>query len=95
MMSLKANSIRNIKAGVDNLGASGMFIITDEIIPTGTNLEITIDFQPGAKPANKLHATGVVVRTEEKKGVAVKFTRIDTQTLGDCIMARLNNKLRK
>ena len=89
--ALKANSIVRIKAGVDNLGSTGMFVRTEELVPTGTEVELTIDFNPGGKPANYIHAAGKVVRME-KNGFAVMFSKIDTHALGECIMAKLNQK---
>jgi hypothetical protein len=86
-----SNSILKIKASIDNMGASGMMVLSEDIIPTNTDVEITIDFQPGQKPPNVIHAGGTVVRTENR-GFAVKFTRIDTTALGECIMKRLNAK---
>jgi hypothetical protein len=86
-----ASALMRFKAGVENLGASGMFIKTEEVVVTGTFVELKIDFNPGARPPIFIHAEGHVVRTEEK-GFAVKFSKIDAKALGECIMMKLNSK---
>ncbi|MBU1168835.1 MAG: PilZ domain-containing protein [Proteobacteria bacterium] len=88
---LHSNSITKIKAKVDNLSASGLFALTEERISSQTEVDIKIDFQPGEKKSNFIHATGIVLRQEDN-GVAVQFTKIDTQLLGECIMAKLNSQ---
>ncbi|GAB6097345.1 hypothetical protein JCM14469_35990 [Desulfatiferula olefinivorans] len=90
-MSLHANSIADISAHADNLSANGIFVLTDEKIPSGTEVDIKIDFQPGEKQPNFIHAKGLVLRQDDR-GVAIKFTVIDTHLLGECIMAKLNSK---
>ncbi len=87
--ALNSNSIMSFKAGVDNLGSNGMFIKTEEIVATGTEVELKIDFNPGGRPPIFLHAEGSVVRLE-KNGFAVMFTNINVKHLGECIMAKLN-----
>lgn len=89
--SMESNSLITIKAYVDNLSANGIFILTEELIPTDTLVDIIIDFEPGEQPPNIIQATGVVVRREEK-GVAIEFKMIDTLLLGECILAKLNSK---
>lgn len=89
--ALKSNSLVRFKAGVDNLGSSGMFIKTEEHITSGTDVDLKIDFHPGGHPPIFLHAVGKVVRVE-KTGFAVAFTQIDVHKLGECIMAKLNSK---
>lgn len=87
---LKANNLVKFRADVGNLGSSGIFIKTDEHINTGTEVDLKVDFQPGAHPPIFIHATGRVVRIE-KSGFAVSFTDIDVKKLGECIMAKLNS----
>lgn len=89
--ALKSNSIMSFKAGVDNLGSNGMFIKTEEVVVTGTEMELKIDFNPGKKPPIVIHAEGEVLRVE-KNGFALKFTKIDIHALGECIMTKLNTK---
>jgi len=89
--ALKSNSIVSFKAGVDNLGSNGMFIKTEEVVATGTEMELKIDFNPGGRPPIFIHAEGTVLR-KEKNGFALKFTKIDVHALGECIMAKLNTK---
>jgi hypothetical protein len=90
-LSLHANSIVHVTAGADNLSANGIFVLTDEKIPTRTEVDIRIDFQPGDKQANFILAKGLVIRQDDR-GVAIQFTDIDTHQLGECIMAKLNSK---
>lgn len=80
------------KAYVENLSGTGVFVTTTDSIDVQTQVDIKIDFQPGLTPPNVIHATGVVLRQEDT-GLAIKFSRIDTKHLGDCIMARMNSKV--
>jgi hypothetical protein len=88
-MALNTNSLVKTRATVANMSASGLFLNSEENIPTDTELTIIIDFDPGAENVIAIKVTGVVVR-REKRGVAIKFTKIDTQKLGECILAKLN-----
>lgn len=90
-MALNSNCLVNTRAFVDNMSASGLFLLTEENIPTDTDLTIIIDFDPGAEKVIAIKASGVVVRRDQK-GIAVKFTKIDTQKLGECILAKLNSR---
>ena len=78
------------KAYVDNLSGTGVFVTTSEPIDVKTQVDIKIDFQPGHFPPNVIHATGVVMRREDR-GLAIRFDNIDTRKLGDCIMAKINS----
>lgn len=89
--ALHSNSIVSFKAGVDNLGSNGMFIKTEEVVVTGTEVDMKIDFNPGGRPPIYIHAEGTVLRAE-KNGFAVMFTHIDVHALGECIMAKLNSE---
>ena len=66
-----SNTLVKASVTIDNLSASGMFALTDEVIPSRTEVRVMIDFNPGTIEAN-----GVVVRTEER-GVAIKFTNMN------------------
>lgn len=80
-----------IKGNVDNLGAHGMFLVTGETIPTGTEVDILIDFQPGDVVENCINAVGNIVRID-KNGLAIQFSNIDTNRLGECVIEKLNSK---
>lgn len=91
-LSLNSNSIVTVTAKADNLSAHGIFVITEEKIPSRTEVDILIDFEPGEKKANNIiPAKGIVLR-QAAEGVAIQFTTIDTHLLGECIMAKLNTK---
>lgn len=91
LFSAHSNTIEMIKGNIDNLGSQGMFIKTSVSIPINTKLEIFIDFNPGGVSDISLKAEGVVLRAEQD-GLAVRFTKIDTQELGDCIMKKINSQ---
>lgn len=78
-------SVKELSARIENLSAKGMFVHTDEAIILDTELEIQIRFNESIC----LNAEGKILRKSEN-GVAVKFTRIDTDKLCDCIMERMN-----
>lgn len=86
-----SNNIIKVKAQVDNLSASGVFVLAQDSIAVETQVDIVIDFEPGEQPPNIIQASGVVVRNEDN-GVAIEFTAIDTLLLGECILAKLNSK---
>lgn len=85
------DGMATITAQVDNLSASGMFVLTETPIPVSTEVELVIDFEPGEHPPNAIKATGVVVRQEDH-GIAIEFKTIDTLLLGECILAKLKSK---
>ena len=85
----RPNTIEILKENIANLGSRGMFIKTNEHLALNTELDILIDFNPGKSPGISLKAEGVVLRAENK-GVAIQFTKINTQELGDCIMQKLD-----
>ncbi len=89
--ALNSNTIVRFKAAVDNLGSNGVFIRTPEVLVSGTEVDMKIDFNPGGHPPNYIHARGKVVRVEES-GFAVMFTKINVHDLGECIMAKLNSR---
>lgn len=81
------NSISTINARIDNLSSKGMLIVTDELIPTDTEVELDLIFASNIG----IKAIGKVLRVD-KKGVAIGFTQIDTVRLGECILERLSAK---
>jgi hypothetical protein len=87
----RSRSLLTIKGSVSDLGSSGMFLITPEIVPVPAKAEITINFDPASKQsANlKLTATGEIVRTTPE-GVGIKFTSIDLVRLQQCIIFKMN-----
>ena len=79
-----STSVVEISARVDNLSAGGMFVFTEEMILEDTELGIQIQFGENIH----LDVLGKILRND-KKGVAVGFTQIDTVKLCYCIMARM------
>ncbi len=84
------HSVKTLTEKINNLSSKGMFLETAEDLGIDTELDIEINFNPGKKPEISLKAEGVVTRSESD-GVAVLFTKINTQALGDCIMQKLNS----
>jgi len=80
-----------IKGSVSDLGSSGMFLMTSELVPVPAKAEITIDFDPASKQSSnlKLTATGETVRLTPE-GVGIKFTTIDLVRLQQCIISKMN-----
>lgn len=85
-----SKTANSLKGHVANLGSDGCFIFTAEMVPSGTHVDIVIDFQPDEPVINRLEAAGTVIRSEEK-GIAVKFDKLDTEQLGNCILEKLNS----
>lgn len=88
-LASRPNTIETLKENIDNLGSQGMFIKSGENITINTELDILIDFNPGKSPDISLQAEGVVLRSENE-GFAIRFTKIDTRELGNCIMQKLD-----
>ena len=79
-----------VKGKVENLGASGMFLMTDKLIPVPGFAEITINFESNPKISDlSLNAMGRTVRLD-KNGVGIKFTSIDLKMLQTCIIKKIN-----
>ncbi len=80
-----------IKGTVKNLGASGMFLLTDELVPVPASAEITINFDAkSSMPDLLMEASGKTVRLT-KKGVGIKFTSINLKKLQKCIIKKINS----
>lgn len=79
------NSMVTTEATIDNLSSKGMLVLTDELIPTDTEVELELLFSDDIG----LLANGKVARID-KRGVAIVFTQIDTTKLGECIVQKLN-----
>ncbi len=88
LFDLGSNTFQTFKGNVDNLGSQGMFIKSKFNLPIDTKLEIIVDFNPGGASEVSLNAEGVILRYE-REGFAVRFTQIDSQKLGDCIMKKI------
>jgi hypothetical protein len=87
---MKAKRDLTIQGGVGDLGSSGMFFLTNEIIPLNAAVEITINFDPkSSSPDSSLSASGQTVRTTPE-GVGIKFTSIDLKKLQKCIVSKIN-----
>lgn len=79
-----------VKGKVENLGSSGMFLITDEVVPVPAPAEIIINFTPNASASElMLNAAGKTVHISPK-GVGIKFTSIDLRKLQNCIIQKIN-----
>ncbi len=87
--SSKLNSTKILTEKINNLSSQGMFLKTDENIVINTKLDIQINFNPGKDPEISLNAKGVVLRSESE-GVAVQFTKINTDEFGECIMRKIS-----
>ncbi len=74
---------------IDNLGSMGMFIKTVDGLKINTKLDILIDFNPNKNHEITMKAEGVVLRSE-REGFAIRFTKISTMELGQCIIKKLN-----
>ncbi len=81
-----STSLVEISSRVENLSAKGMFMPIDNLIAIDNELEINIRFNEKIS----LDAVGKVLRSDES-GVAVRFTKIDTTQLCNCIMDRMNS----
>ena len=79
-----------VKGKVENLGASGMFLMTDKLIPVPGFAQITINFESDPKISDlSLNAIGQTVRLD-KNGVGIKFTSINLKMLQKCIVRKIN-----
>ncbi len=80
-----------VKGKVENLGANGMFLLTDERVPVPATAEITINFDTSSNlPDLLMTASGKTVRLT-KNGVGIKFTAIDLSKLQKCIIQKIND----
>jgi hypothetical protein len=80
-----------IKGKVENLGANGMFLLTNERVPVPAVAEITINFDTSSNlPDLLMTASGKTVRLN-KNGVGIKFTTIDLSKLQKCIIQKIND----
>jgi hypothetical protein len=79
-----------IRGRVDNLGSKGMFLKTTQPIPAQRELSIRILFEPRNPCGPVLEAKGRVIRSDGR-GVAIQFTQIDLNRLGECILQVLGN----
>jgi len=80
-----------VKGKIENLGASGMFLLTQERVPVPAVAEITINFDTSSNmPDLLLSASGKTVRLS-KNGVGIKFTAVDLSKLQKCIIQKIND----
>lgn len=79
-----------IKGIVKDLGASGMFVKTKELVPVAAMADIVIDFDPAAaSPALMLRVAGQIIHST-REGVGIRFTSIDLGKLQKCIIGKMN-----
>ena len=75
---------------VQNLGASGFFLKTEESLPLLAKADILIDFDSASDAsALTIRAAGETVHAA-KGGVGLRFTSIDLNKLQKCIIAKMN-----
>lgn len=87
---LDSRSVLTFKGSVGDLGSSGMFLITPDVVPVPAKAEIIIDFDPGSRSSKlKITAIGETVRSTNE-GVGIKFTTIDLAKLQQCIISKMN-----
>ncbi len=79
-----------VKGNVKDLGAEGMFFVSNESIPVDAKAYIVIDFNPGQPGAWTLAAKGKTVR-KAPEGVGIRFSSVDLRKMQRCIMARMNH----
>jgi PilZ domain-containing protein len=80
-----------VQGKVENLGANGMFLLTNERVPVPAVAEITINFDTSSNmPDLLMTASGKTVRLG-KNGVGIKFTTIDLSKLQKCIIQKIND----
>lgn len=87
-----ADSRRHImvKGKVVNLGSSGMFLETDEIVPISAHADIIINFDPDSSTSGLvIRASGQIVHST-KEGIGIRFTNIDLAKLQKCIIGKMN-----
>jgi len=79
-----------ITGNVQNLGANGFFIETEEIVPIPARTDIVIDFDSESKSSGlMIRATGETVHIS-KGGIGIRFSSIDLNKLQKCIIAKMN-----
>jgi len=81
---------KSITGGVVDLGASGMFLKTSEVVPTQADVEIEIRFDPESKSSKlRLHASGKTIRSGGN-GIGIEFKSIDLTRLQKCIIEKMH-----
>jgi hypothetical protein len=87
-----SNSRRHIviKGKVVNLGASGMFLQTNEIVPVSSQADIIINFDPGSTISGLVLRTSGQVIHSTPDGIGIRFTSIDLAKLQKCIVGKMN-----
>ena len=89
-LSYKKIEYLTVRGKVENLGSSGMFLLTNELVPVPATAEIVINFDCNAcKPEMVMKASGKTVRLT-KQGVGIRFTAIDLKKLQKCIVRKIN-----
>jgi hypothetical protein len=72
-----ASGTRELKADTLNASLTGMFLMAGEVVPRGTQVEVTLRLQKEGLETVVLHATGTVLRQEArpvgKSGIAIAF----------------------
>ncbi len=69
--------LRELKADILNASLNGVFLLADELVPMGSQVEVMLLLQKQGLQNVILHATGTVVRqgnrSAGKSGIAIAF----------------------
>jgi hypothetical protein len=79
-----------IKGKVVNLGSSGMFLETNEIVPVSAPADIIINFDPESTTSGLVIRTSGQVIHSTTEGIGIRFTSIDLAKLQKCIVGKMN-----
>ncbi len=82
-----------IKGEVENLGAGGMFVSTDEFVPVPAFTKITIHFDSESSKSGLFVTASARIVRMNKKGVGIKFLSIDLKKLQTCIIKKINSSV--
>jgi len=79
-----------IKGKVVNLGSTGMFLQTNEIVPVSSPADIIINFDPESTVSGLVLRTSGHVIHSTPEGIGIRFTSIDLAKLQKCIVGKMN-----
>ena len=82
-------STLSLDGKVRDIGSNGMFLEIEERVPTDTNLDIEINFDPNSRISKLIvKAKGKVVHTKSD-GVGIRFTDMDLSRFQKCIVEKM------